>query len=179
MGVLFLFLVLAALLLTAYAAWRGAPWVPTPQRAIEAGFNAVALTARDVVIDCGAGDGRVLIAAARRGARAIGYELSPILWLVAWLRTRLHPAGSGARPRVILADGFRADLSSATVLFAFLRPPTTPRLAAVLARRVSDMPIRVLSYAFPLPRMRPDAILRVPGCAPLYRYTITPSTPNA
>lgn len=164
------FLVLTTLILTGYAAWRGAPWLPTPRRAIEAGFTALALQPDDVVVDIGAGDGRVLVAAAQRGATAVGYELSPLFWVVAWLRTR----ASRPRPVVKFADGLRADLSRVTVLFAFLRPPTTPRLAAVLARRTGHASLRVLSYAFPVPGMETVEVLRVPGCAPLYRYTITP-----
>lgn len=165
--------VTSALVLTGYAAWRGAPWLPTPRRAIEAGFIAIALQPDDIVVDIGAGDGRVLTAAARRGATTIGYELSPFLWILAWLRTRAsHP-----RPIVKFADGLRADLSRVTVLFAFLRPPTTPRLAAALARRTSHTPIRVLSYAFPIPDIETADVLRVPGCAPLYRYTVVSHAP--
>lgn len=159
-----------ALILTGYAAWRGAPWLPTPRRVIEAGFTAVDLQPDDIVVDIGAGDGRVLTAAARRGATTIGYELSPFFWVLAWLRTRAsHP-----RPTVQFADGLRADLSRATVLFAFLRPPTTPRLAVALARRTGAVPLRVLSYAFPIPDLDTIEVLRVPGCAPLYRYTVVP-----
>ncbi|MDP3685452.1 MAG: hypothetical protein Q8R32_01315 [bacterium] len=162
-------LFLAAFVLTAYAAWRGAPWLPTPHRAVEAGLAAASVQPGDVVMDIGAGDGRVLIAAARRGATAVGYELSPFLWVLAWLCVR----ASRSRATVKLADGFRADLSAATVLFAFLRPTTMPLLAAALARRKTRHPVRVLSYAFPLPETPATEVVRIAGCAPLYRYTVS------
>ncbi|TSC72201.1 MAG: SAM-dependent methyltransferase [Parcubacteria group bacterium Gr01-1014_38] len=158
-----------ALALTAYAAWRGAPWLPTPRRAVGAGLAAASVQPGDVVVDIGAGDGRVLVAAARRGATAVGYELSPFLWVFAWFRTRRNRA----RVTVRLADGFRADLSAATVIFAFLRPATMPLLAAALAHRRTQHPVRVLSYAFPLPGTPAAEVLRLPGCAPLYRYTVS------
>lgn len=168
---------LGILFLTAYAAWRGAPWLPTPHRAVEAALAAVGVRDGDLLVDLGAGDGRVLREAARRGARAVGYELSPLLWLVAWVRTRqfgLRLRGSGSRSgqaRVLLRDGFRADLSSATVLFAFLRPATMPRLAHALNRRPLAGSVRILTYAFPLPDRAPSRVLALPHCAPLYVYT--------
>lgn len=169
MMVLLVALLLVALALTAYAAWRGAPWLPTPHRAVEAGLAAASVRPGDVVVDIGAGDGRVLVAAARRGATAVGYELSPFLWAFAWLRVR----ATRSRATVKLADGFRADLSAATVLFSFLRPATMPLLAAALARRKTPHPVRVLSYAFPFPETPVTEVVRIAGCAPLYRYTVS------
>lgn len=165
--------VLSVLALTAYAAWRGAPWLPTPGQAIERGLAAAAVQHGDVVVDIGAGDGRVLLAAARRGATAVGYELSPFLWILARVRTWR----SRSRITVKLADGFRADLSAATVIFAFLQPSTMPRLANALRPQERRTPVRVLSYAFPLPETPAADVVHLPRCAPLYRYTFSPHAP--
>lgn len=161
-------LLLLSLALTAYAGWRGAPWLPTPPAAIDAGLAAAGVGPLDLLVDVGAGDGRVLLAAARRGARAIGYELSPFFWLLAWLRTRRVRQ----RVSVKFGDGFRADLSQATVLFAFLRPATMPRLAATLNRRRGTGNLRVVSYAFALPDRPAERIVRVSGNAPCYVYRL-------
>lgn len=160
--------VLVVLALTAYAAWLGAPWLPTPRAAIEAALDAAGVGPRDVVVDVGTGDGRVLLAAARRGASAVGYELSPFLWLVAWLRSRPFRR----LVRVRFADGFRADLSAATVVFAFLRPATMPRLAATLKRQQGTKNLTLLAYAFPLPSRTPARVLRIPRCAPIFLYEL-------
>ncbi len=163
-------LLLFVLALTAYAAWIGAPWLPTPRRAIDAALDALSVGPSDTVVDLGAGDGRVLVAAARRGARAIGYELSPLFWALAWARTfRL-----GRLVSVRLADGFRADLQGATVLFAFLRPATMPRLAQAIEKGEwrKEKSVHVVSYAFLLPGRQPAQVLRPPGCAPVYVYRI-------
>lgn len=161
-SVVLLFLI--AFVLTAYAGVRGAPWLPTPQRAVEAALDVAHVGPGDSVIDLGAGDGRVLLAAVRRGARAVGYELSPFFWALAWLRTR----GLRGLVSVQLRDGFRARFPDATVVFAFLRPATMPLLAAALARQKSGL--RVVSYAFPLPGREPTSVLRLPGCSPVYLY---------
>lgn len=163
----FIWLALGVLFLTAYAGVRGAPWLPTPHRAVEAALDVAHVGPGDMVVDLGAGDGRVLLAAARRGARAVGYELSPVFWALAWLRTRGLRVG---RATVKFQDGFRADLSAATVAFAFLRPATMPRLAATLHRQRRTKSLRVLTYAFPLPGREPTSVLRLPGCSPVYVY---------
>lgn len=160
--------ILIALTLTAYAAWRGAPWLPTPQRAVEAALDQAGVGPGDVVVDLGAGDGRVLRAAARRGAAAVGYELSPFLWALAWLRTRRQTVPVCVK----FADAFGADVSAATVVFAFLRPATMPTLAASLTARPTAASARLVSYAFPLPGITPRWTVRCPGCSPLYGYDL-------
>ena len=52
-------------------------WVPTPQALIEKMLDAAKVTANDYVIDLGSGDGRTVITAAKRGARALGIEYNP------------------------------------------------------------------------------------------------------
>lgn len=168
MTTLFGLALLAALALTAYAAWRGAPWLPTPVAAVNAALDAAGAGPGDCVVDLGAGDGRVLLAAARRGASAVGYELSPFFLVIAWLRARAYRRQISVR----CADGFSADLSAATVLFAFLRPATMPRLGSALDRRRTGTAVRVVAYAFPLPNRVPERVLRVPRCAPLFLYAI-------
>jgi SAM-dependent methyltransferase len=52
-------------------------WVPTPPALVEKMLDMARVTADDLVMDLGSGDGRNIIAAARRGARAIGVEYNP------------------------------------------------------------------------------------------------------
>lgn len=161
-------LVVVTLILTAYATWRGAPWLPTPLRAVEDTLRTLRVGPADTVVDLGSGDGRVLLAAAGRGAQAVGYELSPIFWLLSWLRTRRCRDLVSVR----FADGFRADLSGATVLFAFLRPPTMPTLAAALARQQRLRRCVVAAYAFPFPDRPPSRVLRSSHAAPVFLYDV-------
>ncbi len=52
-------------------------WVPTPQVLVERMLDMASVTPQDYVVDLGSGDGRNIIAAARRGARAVGFEFNP------------------------------------------------------------------------------------------------------
>tara|TARA_B100001245_G_scaffold108033_2_gene78866 strand:+ start:629 stop:1126 length:498 start_codon:yes stop_codon:yes gene_type:complete len=68
---------------------RGAPYVPTRRKLIDKALTDLyPLSDKDVLVDIGSGDGMVLRAAARRGARAIGYELNPVLVVVSKLLSR-------------------------------------------------------------------------------------------
>lgn len=167
-AVWFWFLVVAVGLLipTAYAGKIGAPWAPTRKRAIERAFDELGIAEEDVVVDLGAGDGKVLLAATSRGARAIGYELSPIMWAVAWLRT----VGS-KRASVQLHNFFRQKLpEETTMLFTFLMPDTMPRLRRYL--RDQNLPNLqfLLSYAFQFKDISPIRVVREHNCAPIYIY---------
>ena len=62
-----------------YIPGRDVPWVPTPQVLVDKMLDMARLTPQDVVVDLGSGDGRTVIAAARRGARARGIEFNPDL----------------------------------------------------------------------------------------------------
>lgn len=94
---------------------RGAPYVPTKRKLLDKAFDTLyPLKDTDVLVDIGSGDGVVLRAAAARGARAIGYELNPILVVIARLLSR-SPLIS-----VRLADFWRVELpKDTTVIYTF------------------------------------------------------------
>lgn len=150
-GVTFALLVLLLLLFGfAYAGWSGAPWVPVRRADVEDLLNDAHLQAGELYIELGCGDGRLLAAAAKRGARAIGYEINPLLWLTARIRTvRYHKL-----VRVRFANCWRADISRADVVMAFL----VPRTMAKLEHKARELPIkaRLISYVFKLPTRKPD-----------------------
>jgi precorrin-6B methylase 2 len=102
-------------------------WVPTPQELVEKMLDMAQVTPQDVVIDLGSGDGRNVIAAAKRGARAIGFEFNPDM--VALSRRRAKEAGVADRATFVEGDMFEADISKATVLALFLLPSNLDKLA--------------------------------------------------
>lgn len=65
----------------------GAPYLPTLSPQVKAALDLAGLKKGDHLLELGCGDGKVVLAAARRGINVIGYELNPILAAVAWLRT--------------------------------------------------------------------------------------------
>src|SRR4051795_8500720 len=89
-------------------------WVPTPRALVEKMLDLAAVTPRDFVVDLGSGDGRVVIAAAKRGARALGVEYDPEM--VALAQRNAAAAGVGERAKFVRGDMFEADFSKATVL---------------------------------------------------------------
>jgi SAM-dependent methyltransferase len=101
-------------------------WVPTPPALVEKMLDLAAVTPRDVVVDLGSGDGVLVIAAARRGARARGIEYDARL--VEYSKQRAEEAGVGARTRFVRGDIFKTDFSDASVVTTFLLPSMNLRL---------------------------------------------------
>jgi len=133
-----LLLLLAASAATAQAAqdsYRPTPgqpgkdvvWIPTPEETVEKMLDMAQVTPQDYVIDLGSGDGRNVIAAARRGARALGVEYNPDL--VALSKRAAATAGVSDRAAFVQGDMFEADISQATVLALFLLPAHLSKLA--------------------------------------------------
>ena len=95
-------------------------WVPTPAELVEKMLDMAAVTPSDVVMDLGSGDGRNIIAAAKRGARSIGVEFNPDM--VRLSQKTAREAGVGDKATFIEGDMFEADISGATVLALFMLP---------------------------------------------------------
>ena len=102
-------------------------WVPTPPELVEKMLDMAKVTPQDIVMDLGSGDGRNVIAAAKRGARAIGVEYNPKM--VELSRRLAKEAGVADRATFIEGDMFEADISKATVLALFLLPSNLDKLA--------------------------------------------------
>lgn len=101
-------------------------WVPTPAETVERMLDIAHVTPQDYVIDLGSGDGRNVIAAARRGARALGVEYNPKM--VALSRQRAAEAGVATRATFVEGDMYEADISQANVMALFLLPSNMLRL---------------------------------------------------
>jgi SAM-dependent methyltransferase len=101
-------------------------WVPTPQVLTERMLDMAKVTQQDYVMDLGSGDGRNVIAAARRGARALGVEYNPDM--VALSRRIAAKEGVDGKAMFVQGDMFEADISEATVLALFLLPDNLTRL---------------------------------------------------
>ena len=127
-------------------------WVPTPQELVDTMLSIAKLTAGDFVIDLGSGDGRTVITAAKRGARAIGIEYNPNM--VALSRLNAEKAGVAGRAEFIEADLFEYDFSKATVITMFLLPEINMKLRP----RILDLKpgTRIVSNTFTMQDWEPD-----------------------
>lgn len=150
---------------TAYAGKIGAPYAPTRLPVVKKAFDWAGIGASNTLVDLGAGDGKILLEAARRGATAIGYELSPIMWAIAWVRMR----GRGVK----FANFYKQTLPPQTNrIFAFLMPHNMGRVAAFLKRQKLPDKTLVFAYAFPFTEVEPLTVIRAKNCAPLYIYEL-------
>ncbi len=102
---------------------------------------------KDIVVDLGSGDGRILIVAAQKGAYARGWEINP--FLVAW--TNLMALIKGVKPLVAVycKSYHQADLRSATVVMFYNIPTHVPALEKKLKQELKPG-TKILSYQFPL-----------------------------
>jgi SAM-dependent methyltransferase len=105
---------------------KDVPWVPTPDKLVERMLDIAKVTPQDFVIDLGSGDGRNVIAAAKRGAKGLGVEYNPDL--VALSKRRASEAGVSSRATFVQGDMYLADISRASVLALFLLPDNMLKL---------------------------------------------------
>src|SRR6187431_706835 len=144
---------------TSGQAGKDVVWVPTPQELVEKMLDMAKVTPQDIVMDLGSGDGRNVIAAAKRGARAYGFEFNPEM--VALSRRRAQEAGVADRATFIEGDMFEADISKATVMALFLLPSNLDKLAPkFLALRPGT---RMVNNTFQVTGWEADATETVEG----------------
>ena len=139
---------------------RDSVWVPTPERVIRRMLQMADTTSADLVIDLGAGDGRIPIyAASHFGARAIGVELEANLVRLA--RETAKAQGVSHLASFVQQDLFDADLSGATVIALYISPGVMTRLKPRLAALRPGT--RIVSHHFTLDDWEPDETIRVEG----------------
>src|SRR5262245_22518495 len=138
-------------------------WVPTPEVLVERMLDVAKVTPQDYVMDLGSGDGRNVIAAAKRGARALGVEYNPDM--VDLSRRRAEAAGVGGptgRAQFVQGDMYAADISQASVMALFLLPQNMMQLRdKFLALKPGS---RIVSNTFGIQDWEPDFNETVPEC---------------
>jgi precorrin-6B methylase 2 len=107
-------------------------WVPTPQVVVDKMLDMAKLTPSDFLIDLGSGDGRTVITAAKRGARALGIEYNPDM--VELSKRNAEQEGVAGRASFVKADLFETDFSKATVITMFLLPEINLKLRPKILR---------------------------------------------
>lgn len=126
-GLSFLVFVLA-LLWILIPAFYGLPPVPTKPERIQKALKLASLRPKETLYDLGAGDGRVLLIAARDfGANAVGLEIGPLQCALIWLRAAA--SGFGDRIQVRWENFYKADLKAADVLFVYATSKEIAKLA--------------------------------------------------
>jgi hypothetical protein len=126
----------------------GAPFVPSTQKASLAMIALAKIKSGDVVYDLGSGDGRLLFLAAKKGARAIGYEINPFLVFYTWVKIQFSPERKLVE--VHWRNFWSCDLSKATIVFVYLLPWRMKELEQKLIKSVKPS-ARIVSNSFIFP----------------------------
>ena len=133
-------------------------WLPTNDDLVFKMLDAAQVGPRDELVDLGAGDGKIPIAAARQfGARAWGIEYNKDLAALA--QRNAQRAGVAERVRIVHGDIFKEDFSKATVVTMYLLEELNTQLRpTILAMKPGT---RVLSNTFSMGDWEPDQVIRV------------------
>ncbi|HEU5121742.1 MAG TPA: class I SAM-dependent methyltransferase [Candidatus Saccharimonadales bacterium] len=155
-------------LLFGFVVFFGAPYVPSKRRELEQVFAELyKITDQDVLVDIGSGDGVVLRMAAKKGARAVGYELNPALVLISRLLSKRYKT-----IKAYTANLWKAEFpEETTVVYVFAVERDIEKIARKLQREANRLrkPLSVISYGCAIPHM---AALKTLGAH--YLYTFAP-----
>lgn len=159
-------LLFAVILVFGFVVFRGAPYVPSRKKELARAFDELyPLGEQDVLVDIGSGDGVVLREAAKRNARAIGYELNPVLVVISRLLSRNQPL-----VETYLADFWFVQLPpDTTVVYVFGESRDITKMASRVAdeaRRINK-PLVFISYGFAVPNI---AHIKKVGAYYLYQF---------
>jgi hypothetical protein len=136
-------------------------WVPTPQALVDRMLDMGKVTAKDYVIDLGSGDGRTVITAAKRGAKALGIEYNPDM--VELSKRNAAKEGVSDKASFVKADLFESDFSQATVITMFLLPDINLRLRPKILNLKPGT--RIVSNSFDMGEWKPDETVNAgEGC---------------
>ncbi len=132
-------------------------WEPSPLEVVDRMIGLAQVRDTDLVYDLGCGDGRIVIAAAKTGARGVGVDLDPRRIEESCKNARR--AGVESLTRFVNKDLFGADIGDASVLFLFLFPDVNVRLRPKLLRELKPG-ARIASYCHGMERWQPDDVVR-------------------
>jgi hypothetical protein len=154
-------------LLGGWVVFFGAPYVPSRTRDVTRVFDELYhLTDQDTLVDIGSGDGVVLQEAEKRGARAIGYEINPVLVVISRLRLR-----GSLRTRVLWRNMWWTSLpQETTVIYVFGESRDIDKIGKWIDRQTRQLQktIYVVSYGFSFSDRQP---LRRIQSHMLYQFT--------
>ena len=150
MAAIILIIVLSFLISFAGVIFFGAPYLPTLKLQIKTALELADLSKGQTLIELGCGDGRVLIAAAQEGINCVGYELNPIMALIAWLRTRRY----SSLVKIEWGDFWRKSWPEADAIFVFLLDKYMDRLDKKCIQ-YPYKPLKLVSFAFSIKAKKP------------------------
>jgi len=149
------------------------PFVPSPQEVVDKMIALAGIKKGDVVFDMGSGDGRIVIAAAKKGAKAVGFEIDGDL--IKESRENVRKAGVQDLAEIRQQDILTVDFAPASVVTMYLLPDVNLKLRPNLLKQLKPGS-RIVSHSFDMDDWKPDKIEKVDGRT-IYLWTI-PAKPR-
>jgi SAM-dependent methyltransferase len=147
------------------------PYVPTPEPVVNAMLKLAQVRRGDVLYDLGSGDGRIVIAAAKRyGVRGTGVDIDPRR--IGEANANARKAGVAARVRFLNQDLFAIDFSEATVVTLYLLPRINLQLRPKLLAELRPG-TRIVSHGFDMGDWQPERVVEV-GSSTIYLWIVPP-----
>jgi len=149
---LFMIIIFSLILIpTLIALIQGAPFVPTPMKAAKKMINVAGIKKDDKVVDIGCGDGRlVYLAAKEQGAKAVGFELSPLVYLFAKIRQLLWRS----KAKIRFGDFRMFDLSKTDYIVCYMLPESLKKFIPKFEKELKKG-AKIVSYAFSIADWEP------------------------
>ena len=136
------------------------PFVQTPQDVVDKMIDLAGVKEGDVVYDLGSGDGRIVITAAKKGAKAVGFDIDGDL--IKESRANIQKAGVQNSAEIRQQDILTVDLSGASVVTMYLLPDVNLKLRPHILSQMKPGS-RVVSHAFDMGDWKPDKTEKING----------------
>jgi tRNA G37 N-methylase Trm5 len=146
------------------------PFVPSPQNVVDKMIELAAVARGDLLYDMGSGDGRIVIAAAAKGAKAVGFEIDGDLVKIS--RKNIQKAKLQNLAEIRQQDILGVDLAPASVVTLYLLPDVNLKLKARLLSQLRPGS-RIVSHSFDMGDWKPAKMERVEGRT-IYLWVVRP-----
>lgn len=144
-------LILLVLISFAFVLFFGAPYVPTLKKQQANALDLLALKPGQTLLELGCGDGRMLLAAAKRGICGVGYELNPLLALISYIVTWKYRK----IVKIHFANFWAGDWPPADGIYVFLHTRFMKKLDKKVIQQYRGHKVKLVSYAFAIPNRQP------------------------
>lgn len=153
---LYLIVVLIILVTMAIGGILAAPWVPIKRKDVKRLLILGKIKPREVLLDLGCGDGRIIINASRHfGAQTIGYEIALLPYILCYFKILLYRQFHNVKLK--FRNFYKQDFSKADIITAFLSPRAMEKLESKVLKELKPG-ARFISYVFKFPNWKPVLI---------------------
>ncbi len=143
MSIFYLFLAVVFVLFTAVVMF-GAPYLPTLGSRVEDAINLLNLRPGQTMLELGSGDGRLLIAAAKKGIYSVGYEMNPLLCIYSQVRSYRYKKFI----KIVWGNYWTKPWPKADGMYVFLLKPYMGKLDKKVIQYLGGDKLKVVSFAF-------------------------------